>query len=566
MLLTTPPISIPFNDARDRAHVKCRLMGSSFEFIVFHDDVEFAKSAIQRAIAEVQRIEELLSEFISTSVTSQINSSNECQVYVGEECYKLIERCIHLSRLTQGAFDITVAPLKKIYKFSNHIESLPSSEIIAHALQKVGYTSIFLEEKYHIRLNKPEMSINFSAIGKGYAADKVKSLWLSLGITSAVVNASGDLTTIGTKKGKPWKIGIEHPEHPNKMICFVPVVNTSVATSGSSEQHFILNNKKYSHNINPKTGLPCSGIESVTLISPSTEFSDALATAVYIMGIDTAQAQTPDTSFVFEKKKILRTDIDVVYSHYIQDGEHSAITGGTGSEKLSVYAPSIKIVQTIDENIFTLNGGADIISSASKDNIDFIVSSASKLDAHGYGKLSYERILNNQWSVGAGVGYKAPTKLIYPAELRIDGVERYSTPLRQSYNAQFGFTHVINKRTLLGFFPQISYQTGLLATPFHRVYFTNGLPDNPTVKVEQLPYERLKILGSLNLNSFIGDKFILKPVVSVYWDTFGILSESIELHTTIKVLHDILQSTGFSLLQTLCPTRAWSIALLYFRL
>jgi thiamine biosynthesis lipoprotein len=131
------------------------------------------------------------------------------------------------------------------------------------------------------------MHIAFGAIGKGYAADMVKRKLIQRGVTNGVINASGDLTTFGRRAdGSLWKVGIADPNDPTRLLFWIPLENASVATSGNYEQFFELNGIRYSHNIDPRTGMPVRGIKSVTIVSSSAELSDALATAVTIMGVD----------------------------------------------------------------------------------------------------------------------------------------------------------------------------------------------------------------------------------------------------------------------------------------
>lgn len=270
--------------------VTTKLMGCAFELIVGHPDDAEGTKLLQYGIDEIKRIEGLLSEFKPGTFTTMLNEQAGIKsVICDEEVCALMERCINISALTRGAFDITVGPLKKIYQFKNEQFEFPAKELIWEALDKVGYKKILLDAgKKEIFLSERNMHISFAAIGKGYAADQVKKMWLNKGVRSAVINASGDLTTIGYRTdGKPWKIGIADPNNKEKMICYIPIENASVATSGDYEQFFIHNWNRYSHNINPVTGLPVKGIKSVSVISPVAELSDALATAVYIMGADT---------------------------------------------------------------------------------------------------------------------------------------------------------------------------------------------------------------------------------------------------------------------------------------
>ncbi|MBT8273096.1 MAG: FAD:protein FMN transferase [Bacteroidia bacterium] len=262
-------------------------MGSNFELCVVHHDPKEAELVLGQGIEEIGRIEALLTEYSSTSFTYQINENSGIRpIEVPQEVFQLIERSKQISRLTEGHFDISVGPLKKIYRFKKTEFQFPSKKEIREALSKTGYTYITTNpEEQSVFLNKPNMHISFAAIGKGYAADAVKKLWLESGVENAYINASGDLTAFGTnEKNSPWKIGIANPDRQEEILFYVPLNEASVATSGDYEQHFICDGKRYSHNINPKTGLPLSGIKSVSVFSPSAELSDALATAVYAMG------------------------------------------------------------------------------------------------------------------------------------------------------------------------------------------------------------------------------------------------------------------------------------------
>jgi len=286
-----------------------RLMGSAFEFVIQHED---GNELMELAINEVKRIEYLLTEFSETSQTALINQNAGLRsVKVDPEVFNIIKRCKEISAVTQGAFDITAGLLKKLYNFKGEQFTLPDKVQISEALKRVGYKNINLQDNREVYLEKIGMHIGFGAIGKGYAADKVKELLLKKGVTSGVINASGDLTAWGMRAdGEPWRIGIANPNDRDKTIGWIPVKNASVATSGDYEQYFEIDNVRYSHTIDPKTGKPVTGIKSVTIVSPSAELSDALATAVTIMGVEAGIyfiEQLPDTHclVVTDKNKVL---------------------------------------------------------------------------------------------------------------------------------------------------------------------------------------------------------------------------------------------------------------------
>ncbi len=266
-----------------------RLMGSAFEFIVSADSNRRAEELLGMCIDEVSRIEKLLTEFSEDSETGRINALAGIRPHpVSLETYQLIERCLRISKLTDGAFDITAAAIRKLYNFKQALFELPSKEAVRDCLNKTGYQKIQLSKNNQVYLPQAGMRIGFGAIGKGYAADKVKSLMQQHGVSSGVINASGDLTAWGVRpNGQPWKSGIADPADPTRTILWLPLRGMSIATSGDYEQYFELHGKRFSHNVNPKTGYPTTGIKSVSVVSPSAELSDGLATAVTVMGVRT---------------------------------------------------------------------------------------------------------------------------------------------------------------------------------------------------------------------------------------------------------------------------------------
>ena len=263
-------------------------MGCSFELGVVSEDNATAQHFLEQGIFEIQRIENLLSEFLPTSQISLINRNAGKLVTVDGEVLSLLERCSKISHISKGYFDITVGPLKRLYRFKNEEFTPPGKQQLMTALKKVGYAKIKLDGNLSAAaLSQEGMYISLAAIGKGYAADMVKKMWKGNGVEGGYIDASGDLTAFGSdENGRPWKIGIANPDVRGATLFQIPLHNVSVATSGDYEQHFTHNGKRYSHNIDPKSGLPVQGIKSVSIFSPSAELSDALATAVYAMGVE----------------------------------------------------------------------------------------------------------------------------------------------------------------------------------------------------------------------------------------------------------------------------------------
>jgi thiamine biosynthesis lipoprotein len=267
-----------------------KLMGNHFEITVVASNEKWANEKINLAVGEIKRIENLLTTFSENSETNLINQhAGVAPVKVSQEIILLIERALRISSVTQGAFDISYGSVdKSLWNFDTTMTSLPSVEIAKQSVRLINYKNIVLDkENATVFLKEKGMRIGFGGIGKGYAAEKAKALLQAQGVKSGVVNASGDLTTWGNMpNGDKWTIGIVHPEMANSVFSYLNVSDLSVATSGNYEKYILIDGKKYSHTINPKTGLPVTGIKSVTIVSTNAEVADAMATPVMIMGIE----------------------------------------------------------------------------------------------------------------------------------------------------------------------------------------------------------------------------------------------------------------------------------------
>ncbi|GGB18339.1 DUF3570 domain-containing protein [Puia dinghuensis] len=284
----------------------------------------------------------------------------------------------------------------------------------------------------------------------------------------------------------------------------------------------------------------------------------------------------PDS--LYKKQRISTQEVQVLFSYYAQDGNHSAITGGIGTEWLHVYAPEFTITHRPDSiHTYKLNGGIDVITSASMDKIDFDAGTgASRVSArmHLSPAFSYQprgsrttygvntgfSIESAYLSIPAGISishvnktgtrevsgsvqcyfddlrygrlaltYHGPLELVYPVELR--DTSWFNIYRRYSYNFDFAFYQVINARMQLAIFPEFVLQKGLLSTPYHRVFFN----DDHTERVENLPRERTKWPIGLQLNSFVGDRVILRSYYRFYHDNFGINAHTWQLEVPIEL-------------------------------
>jgi len=266
-----------------------KLMGNNFEITVVAENEKWAEEKINLAIEEIRRIEKLLTTFHEESQTNLVNQqAGVTPVKVDREVFNLIQRAIKISEITDGAFDISYGSIdKRLWNFDRTMTSLPDPNTAKAMVRLINFRRIILDQEHcTVMLQEKGMRIGFGGIGKGYAAEMAKALLRKEGVESGIVNASGDLAAWGQQANdEPWTIGIADPDHAHLPFSYLNVTDLAVATSGNYEKYVEINGKKYSHTINPKTGLPVTGIKSVTIISPNAEIADAMATPIMVMGI-----------------------------------------------------------------------------------------------------------------------------------------------------------------------------------------------------------------------------------------------------------------------------------------
>ncbi|MDR7370359.1 FAD:protein FMN transferase [Flavobacterium aquidurense] len=263
------------------------LMGGRFDITIVAQDSLTAENSIDEIIAEITRIENLISDWKPTSQVSEVNQNAGIRpVKVDKEVFELAQRALHFSEITNGAFDISFAAMDRIWKFDGSMTEMPSAEAIKKSVEKVGYKNIILDSTQStIFLKLKGMKIGFGALGEGYATNKCRDLMLAKGITSGIVNASGDMTVWGRQpNGKEWKIGMTNPFHTDEVFAVVPLKEGAVTTSGSYEKFVVLNGKRYSHIINPSTGYPSTGLCSVSVFGPNAETANGFSTSIMVLG------------------------------------------------------------------------------------------------------------------------------------------------------------------------------------------------------------------------------------------------------------------------------------------
>lgn len=264
-----------------------RLMGSRFDITIVARDSIVADAFIDTVVAEVTRIENLISDWRPQTQVSEVNRNAGIRpVKVDKEVFELTQRALYLSELTDGAFDISFAAMDRIWKFDGSMTEMPSAEAIKKSVEKIGYQSILLDSANStIFLTKEGMKIGFGALGEGYAADKCRDLMISKGVQAGIVNGSGDMRSWGSHpSGESWQIGVSNPIEDNELFAILPLADEAAVTSGSYEKYVTFKGKRYAHIINPKTGYPVTGLSSVTVLGPTAEFANGLSTSIMVLG------------------------------------------------------------------------------------------------------------------------------------------------------------------------------------------------------------------------------------------------------------------------------------------
>ncbi len=278
------------NNSKERIFKKSEVMMDTFVTItVVSNSEEQAEQAINKAFFELKRLERYLNFYSDESEIATINKhSGKNPVSVTPITFNLLSKAIDVSKLTNGAFDITLGVINRLYDFVN--KKHPDKAEINRLLPLVDYRKIELYPKLRVvYLNKAGMMIDPGGITKGYAADKAVMVLKNQGIKAALVAIAGDIRGYGLKPdGKPWLVGIRDPRGKNRDEIFatVELKDLAISTSGDYERFFIENGIRYHHILDPKTGLPASGVISVTVIGPEATYTDSLATAIFVKGVE----------------------------------------------------------------------------------------------------------------------------------------------------------------------------------------------------------------------------------------------------------------------------------------
>jgi len=284
------------------------IMGTLVRIQIRCESDQIAREALTRAYAAMDKVDQLMSTYREDSEMSKINRlAAQEPVEVSPETFNLLRKAMEYSRMTDGAFDITVAPLIRLWRQVAREDRLPTQEELDRVLEKIGYEKIVLSyENRTVSFAHEGVELNVDAIAKGYAVDRALNAIRRPGVRAALVDIGGEIACFGQDQpGKDWIVGIQdlfadNLENPfnQKARWRVALRDHAIATSGNYRQYVTISNKKFSHIIDPRTGMPAEKLPSVTILAPLTEDADALATAISVLGPEKGLAlidSIPDT-------------------------------------------------------------------------------------------------------------------------------------------------------------------------------------------------------------------------------------------------------------------------------
>ena len=307
LLLLMPAVAQAEWHSREAA-----IMGTHIAVELWHEDAGQAEAAIDAVIVEMHRIDDLMSHYKPASQLSQINrEAANGPVKVDAELAGLIARALEFSELSDGAFDITYASVGYLYDYREHRR--PSEGQIQAALPAIGWRHVVVDRAAStVRFLMPGVRIDLGGIAKGHAVDNCLRILRARGIQNASVTAGGDTGILGDRRGRPWIVGIRHPDDPNRVIARIPLEDAAISTSGDYEHYFDENGVRYHHIIDPHTGKSPAGVRSVTVIGPNATLTEGLTKSVFVMGPERGLALIETQQDV--DAVVVRSDGRVFYS------------------------------------------------------------------------------------------------------------------------------------------------------------------------------------------------------------------------------------------------------------
>ena len=278
-------------------------MGSTYSLVLFGEDRNKLETASNDAFDEARRLDRLLSNYQPESEWSRVNrDASSHPVEVSKELFDLLTACVNYSRQSEGAFDITVGPLMKVWGFYKDTGRLPQPGELKQAMAEIGYRNLVLDPaKSTVAFARPGLNLDPGGVGKGYAVDRMVNVLQKDGVHSALVSAAGSsIYGLGAPPGQPgWRIEIKDPRNEFRHVSEITLKNESISTSGTSEKFFVAEGKTWSHIMDPRTGYPAQGVLSVSVIAPRTIDSEVWAKPYFIQGRHWTASHKPRNFRVF---------------------------------------------------------------------------------------------------------------------------------------------------------------------------------------------------------------------------------------------------------------------------
>ena len=292
------------------------IMGTRIIVELWSEQPAAGEHAIDAVLAEMRHIDADMSTYKPDSEVSRVNAeAARHPVKISAELFGLLETALEYSRITDGAFDITYASVGFMYDF--RARHHPDEQQIARALPAVNYHHLLLDRATRsVRFTQAGVRIDLGGIAKGYSVDRGIEILQRLGIRHALVSAGGDSRIIGDRFGKPWIVGIRHPDRKDEVIARIPLVDTAISTSGDYERYFDENGVRYHHIIDPRTGHSASAVRSATVLAPTATRTDGLSKTAFVLGAEAAlkiYAKLGDVEAI-----LVRPDGKVLYSQGLE--------------------------------------------------------------------------------------------------------------------------------------------------------------------------------------------------------------------------------------------------------
>lgn len=260
------------------------IMGTRIAIELWADDATKGQAAIEAVLAEMRRVDQAMSTYKPTSELSIVNArAAQEAVTISPELFELLSTALDYSRVTDGAFDITYASVGYLYDFKHRVR--PAQRQIQAALPGVNYRHVLLNvEQRSVRYTQAGVRIDLGGIAKGHSVDRAIAILHARGVQHALVSAGGDSRIIGDRFGKPWVVGIRHPDRKQEVIARIPLEDAAISTSGDYERYFDEGGVRYHHIIDPGTGRSASRVRSATIIGPTATRTDGLSKTAFVLG------------------------------------------------------------------------------------------------------------------------------------------------------------------------------------------------------------------------------------------------------------------------------------------